>query len=60
MYARSDRAKKGKQITGSRYIDIALIVEQEDMKTISVRLNIPNDTGKATLWINKKPVWTED
>jgi len=53
MFATSDKAKKGKTISGNRYIDISLGYGENDYsKLISIRINRPDNTGKVTLWVD--------
>ena len=60
MTATSDKAKSGKTMGGHRWIDLELGYDPSDFKkTVSVRMNVPDDTKKATLWVNGQKIWEE-
>lgn len=62
VYVTSDKAEKGKELTGSRYIDIGIGIDDErgiaPMEEVNIRLNKEDDTGKTTLWVDGKKVKT--
>lgn len=58
----SERCSKGQG--GNKHLDIALLVgsASNSLHFASVRLNIPEDTGNYTLWLDGKIVkeWTKE
>lgn len=54
LRGRSDARKTPIKSRGHKYIDLELFYGSagDSRLMVSVRMNIPDDTGKATLWID--------
>lgn len=53
LIARSDTHNRVISLAGDRWIDLQIAYDRNDpSKHFSIRVNFPNETKKATLWID--------